>query len=50
MYLKEKPKNIENKTKDKLADQILKYGQELIDILEKGKLKQKLIEYELVKT
>lgn len=44
MYLKP-----ENRTKEELAEQILKDTKELIDIAKESKLKENLYEYELIK-
>ena len=39
----------ENRTKEELAEQILKDTKELIDIAKESKLKENLYEYELIK-
>lgn len=39
----------ENRTKEELAEQILKDTKELIDIVKESKLKENLYEYELIK-
>ena len=41
--------NPENRTKEELAEQILKDTKELIDIAKESKLKENLYEYELIK-
>lgn len=41
--------NSENKSKEELADKIIKQCKELKDMLEEGKLKERLYEYELIK-
>ena len=41
--------NTENKTKEELADKIIQECKELKDMLEEGKLKENLFEYELIK-
>lgn len=49
MCLKEKPKNIEHKTKDELAQEIEKNARELSEMLKEIKLEQNLIEFEFIK-